>query len=544
MPEVTPFGSGGALWPQEPAQDGHLLVRGGVGGISFQLEELGMGAQGLGGLARDLAAVEAAAYRIWSELGQYQNDPPSSGVESVTAIWEGRCAVAAVRAELQDIGSHVQACLQEYEEAEYEAASQLRLSTDTLKLVPPQLQDAFPGGAADPLSPDFSRLFNRDSFEALTGSYPLMMFALLGTNPLLMGGALSMAAGSGMKGTGIPVVTRALAEGVRPELIPRRVDAFAGTSADVDLDASSAGLLARARSLDEGSPGSIEVLRTAGGGSDAFIVVVPGTQPGNTGGPNPFDEAGIAEALGYGSEHTSAAIRSALRQAGAEAGAKVVAVGYSQGGIHAMNLSQDKAFLAEYDLKYVLTAGSPVGGITPEPGISSLHLEHRQDWVPGGDGAPNPDTRDRVTVTLQDRLLTPPGEDPGLGPGHRLTNYEEGARAVAASSDPSLMASTATLAAVVGAGGGATATRFQLVRTPKTQHPFVGQLPATEPSIRTLEAKSAEGKVAAEKTSAEKTSAEKGSVEKGASEKAAANKAAGGQAPAEHATAEGSRQGR
>ncbi|MCC2661500.1 MAG: hypothetical protein K0R37_2274, partial [Arthrobacter sp.] len=34
MPEVTPFGSGGALWPQEPAQDGHLLVRGGVGGIS------------------------------------------------------------------------------------------------------------------------------------------------------------------------------------------------------------------------------------------------------------------------------------------------------------------------------------------------------------------------------------------------------------------------------------------------------------------------------------------------------------------------------
>jgi hypothetical protein len=524
MPEVSPFGSGGSLRPQEPGQDGQLLVRGGVAGISFQLEELAEGARGLGGLARDLAAVEAAAYRIWSELGQYQNDPPSSGVESVTAIWEGRRAVAAVRAELQDIGIHVRACLQEYEEAEYETASQLRLSTDSLKLVAPQLQDAFPGGAADPLSPDFSRLFNRDSFEALTGSYPVMMLALVGTNPLLLGEALSMAAGSGMKGTGIPFVTRALAEGVRPELVPRRVDAFPGTSADVDLDASPAGLLARARSLDEGSPGSIEVITTASGGSEAFIVIVPGTQPGNTGGPNPFDEAGIAEALGYGSEHTSAAIRSALRQAGAEAGAQVVAVGYSQGGIHAMNLSQDKAFLAEYDLKYVLTAGSPVGGITPEPGISSLHLEHRQDWVPGGDGAPNPDTRDRVTVTLQGRLLTPPGEDPGLGPGHRLTNYEEGARAVAASRDPSLMASTAALAAVVGAGGGARATRFQLVRTPKTQHPFVGQIPAIEPGIRTLEGKSAEGKVAAEKTSAEKTSAEKGSTGKGAGEKGAADR--------------------
>lgn len=539
MAEVTPFGSGGPLRPHEPAQDGHLLVRGGVAGISFQLEELGAGARGLDGLARDLAAVEAAAYRIWSELGQYQNDPPTSGVESVTAIWEGRRAVAAVRTELQDIGSQVRACLQEYEEAEYQTASQLRLGTDLLKLVPPQLRDAFPGGAADPFSPDVSRLFNRDSSEALTGSYPVMMLALIGTNPLLVGQALVMAAQSGMKGTGIPIVTRALAEGVRPELVPRRVDAFAGTSEDVDLDASSAGLLARARSLDEGNPGSIEVIRTASGGREAYIVIVPGTQPGNTGGPNPFDEAGIAEALGYGSEYTSTAIRSALRQAGAEAAAQVVAVGYSQGGIHAMNLSQDKAFLAEYDLKYVLTAGSPVGGITPEPGISSLHLEHRQDWVPGSDGAPNPDTRDRVTVTLQDRLNTPPGEDPGLGPGHRLTNYEEGARAVAASSDPSLMASTAALGAVLGAGGGATATRFQLVRTPKTQHPFVGQIPAIEPDIRTLEGKSAEGKAAAEKTSAEKTSAEKGSVAKGS-----VDIESRGQPAAEPAAAEGSRHAR
>ena len=68
-----------------------------------------------------------------------------------------------------------------------------------------------------------------------------------------------------------------------------------------------------------------------------------------------------------------------------------------------MNLSQDKAFLADYDLKFVLTAGSPVGGIEPGAGISSLHLEHEQDWVPGADGLPNPDTRDRVTVTLTTR---------------------------------------------------------------------------------------------------------------------------------------------
>ena len=181
-------------------------------------------------------------------------------------------------------------------------------------------------------------------------------------------------------------------------------------------------------------------------------------------GTNPFDAAGIAEGLGYGSAETTAAIRQALREAGAAAGGQVAAVGYSQGGIHAMNLSQDKAFLAEYQLKFVLTAGSPVGGISPEPGISSLHLEHQQDWVPGADGLPNPDTKDRVTVTLTNPLDMPPLADFGLGPGHRLGNYADGADAVAASKDPSLQSSTAALAGVVGAGGAATVTRFSLRR--------------------------------------------------------------------------------
>lgn len=159
-------------------------------------------------------------------------------------------------------------------------------------------------------------------------------------------------------------------------------------------------------------------------------------------------------------------IRQALLDAGAEAGEQVAAVGYSQGGIHAMNLSRDKAFLAQYDLKFVLTAGSPVGGISPEPGISSLHLEHQQDWVPGADGLANPDTRDRVTVTLTNALDIPPLADFGLGPGHRLVNYAGGAEAIAASKDPSLQSSTAALAAVVGAGGAATVTRFSLRREP------------------------------------------------------------------------------
>src|SRR5205085_2616189 len=109
---------------------------------------------------------------------------------------------------------------------------------------------------------------------------------------------------------------------------------------------------------------------------------IPGTQP-DTPSTNPFDVAGIGEAVGFGSEEVIPAVATALREAGAEPGDQVAAVGHSQGGVHAMNLSQDKAFLSEFDLKFVLTAGAPVGGINPEPGIGSLHLEHVQDWVPG-----------------------------------------------------------------------------------------------------------------------------------------------------------------
>ncbi len=129
-----------------------------------------------------------------------------------------------------------------------------------------------------------------------------------------------------------------------------------------------------------------------------------------------------------------------------------------------MNLSQDKAFLAEFDLKFVVTAGSPVGGITPQAGIGSLHLEHQQDWVPGADGKANPDTKDRVTVTMTNPVSLAPGEDQGIGPAHKLSRYEEGAKLVQLSSDPSLAASTAALGGILGVGGVAKVSRFKLSR--------------------------------------------------------------------------------
>jgi hypothetical protein len=479
MTGTTSGDGAGQLRPVEPAPGSALSVRGGVGGISFQLEELDAGAQGLETLARDLAAVELGIYRVWEALGNYQREEPFSGAEALTAVWDGQGSVAGVREELERLAGSVRACQFEYRTAETANVLVTQLGLDT-----PVLAVGWLVGFG--LSGDWRP--NGTTTQAMAGNGRVLggavLAALLGTRPGELDAAARIALASG-GGTGVPVLLRMLLDRVRPDLMPRPVAAVPVTSGreaeeGTAVDTSPAGLLARAGAIEDAGPGQIEVIQTANAGHDAFIVVIPGTQPGNMGGPNPFDEAGVGESLGYGSQYTAAAIRSALSQAGAEAGDQVVAVGYSQGGIHAMNLSQDKAFLAEYDLKYVLTAGSPVGGITPEPGVSSLHLEHRQDWVPGSDGLPNPDTRDRVTVTLNGSVRTPAGEDPGLGPGHRLTNYEAGAKAVSASHDPSLVASTAALAGVVGAGGTARVTRFQLVRAPKPPAP-VPQPPVPRP---------------------------------------------------------------
>ena len=109
----------------------------------------------------------------------------------------------------------------------------------------------------------------------------------------------------------------------------------------------------------------------------------------------------------------------------------------------------------------------------------------KQDWVPGADGLPNPDTRDRVTVTLTNPLAVPPtGWTRAWARATDWSNYADGARAVAASRDPSLQASTAALAAVVGAGGAATVTRFSLRARGPAAHPADRAAPGPRPPSR------------------------------------------------------------
>ena len=446
MTEFTPAGSGEVPRPSPPPPDGMLRIRGGVGGLSFQFEELLAGAAALDAVVRQLYAVEGEADGIRRSLFEYQSDSYRSGSDAIIAVGEAGRDVGRVRAELEHIAAQVRASHREYEFTEARNALLLRMG-----LSGPEY-----GSAQGP----FELPGVRDQVEHGVAAAPRGLALLLGL-PVPLAGAVGALSGPADVRRAVRELTAAPGLGF---LKPRPVRVVGSDTAIADVDVSPGGLLRRAEAVGRNS-GDIEVIRIDGGDRPAWVVIIPGTQLGGLPeGTNPFDAAGIAEALGYDSAATIAAVGQALREAGAEAGEQLAVVGYSQGGIHAMNLSRDKAFLAEFDLKFVLTAGSPVGGISPEPGIGSLHLEHQHDWVPGADGLANADTRDRVTVTLTNNLTLPPPQDFGLGPGHNLENYAAGAEAVSASRDPSLQASTAALAAVVGAGGSATVTRFSLRR--------------------------------------------------------------------------------
>jgi hypothetical protein len=74
MTEVTPSGSG-SIHVSGPPDDGFLTIHGGVGGIRFQLEELGAGAEKLDDLAVELSGMEVEIRRIWEDLVPFQDLP-------------------------------------------------------------------------------------------------------------------------------------------------------------------------------------------------------------------------------------------------------------------------------------------------------------------------------------------------------------------------------------------------------------------------------------------------------------------------------------
>ncbi|MGW6172269.1 hypothetical protein ACWF5H_02140 [Arthrobacter sp. NPDC055138] len=489
VPTVAAAGwlPGGARWREGGAgyrsYDGYR-VAGGIGGTAFEWQELASAATGLEAAAATIA-------HLWQQV---------LGVQLLLAdprwalLPERMAAEAAVQAAVGSLAGIADGC--------GSLAAKVRLAHGTYRAA----EQAASSGtqAVDAATWWFTvpvGMAANEGRPTLAGGE-----RLLNQGPAALAGALGgPAAGMLLRDArhggpweesvsrhlavllGAAARSAGLLHGSRIEIV--RVDA--STEESEPAPASLAGLLERTVVAAEAGDGTVEILEIQSGGQKRWVVALPGTQAAGTAQPtaNPFDESGIAEAVAGGSPYVADAVSRALREAGADAGDLVVLTGYSQGGIHAMNLAADPAFLAEHNVGFVLTAGSPVAGIAAGPGVRSVHVEHVQDWVPGTDASPNPDRREQVTVTLTDPVATPAGAGVGLGPGHDLQNYVQGAREMEASPDPSVQDAAAYLGAAL-AGGTARQHLFTLRRSQQDG----GRPPRTgSPAGRTAQPRAAAG---------------------------------------------------
>lgn len=194
-------------------------------------------------------------------------------------------------------------------------------------------------------------------------------------------------------------------------------------------------------------PGRLRVDRVDAAGGTRWVVTLPPTQGWGLGtGPNPFDGSSNLRAMAGQPGAASQAAVQAMAAAGVAPGEPVLLVGYSQGGLTALQLAGDPAVRERVEVTTVLTAGAPVGGYEPPDGVQLLSLEHEQDLVVTLDGRSNPD--DPAWTTVRRDLVSGAAADPSVrsalpgrpSTGHDLAGYLRTAALTDASSEESVQA--------------------------------------------------------------------------------------------------------
>ncbi|MGP5624270.1 WXG100 family type VII secretion target [Brachybacterium alimentarium] len=232
----------------------------------------------------------------------------------------------------------------------------------------------------------------------------------------------------------------------------------------------------RGRSLESGRIGTQEV-RAAGGAEPSYIVQVPPTEgalftdvPAAYGGQGNSRDWGSNLRLVAG-QHPAAMddVRAALIAADVPAGANVLIVGHSQGGIIANHLAADPSFnsptgaTGTYNVTHTFSVGSPVQTVIPaQASTQSVNVNHEAavgtggfsgDLIaaadlagaqPGGTHLSAP-TRHEVTLAPSpgadvDLIAVLESEHNSVGPGHDPTGGYAGSVARATAGDPTLSA--------------------------------------------------------------------------------------------------------
>lgn len=209
-------------------------------------------------------------------------------------------------------------------------------------------------------------------------------------------------------------------------------------------------------------PGTVAVHRLEDPtGRTSWVVTVPGTQsPSLTGGPLPADmTSNLALTAGY-PDDVSALVREAMHGAGIPPDEPVQIVGHSQGGMAAVAVANHPDVRAGYDVRTVVTAGSPVAGMPLRDGVVGLHLEHAQDGLTALDGLRPPDRVNQTFVEVDlARSPDPAQRAAGLSwsGSHEIGTYGRTAAEIGGTADASLAHATRTVEGLLG-GPGTTVT--------------------------------------------------------------------------------------
>jgi len=217
-------------------------------------------------------------------------------------------------------------------------------------------------------------------------------------------------------------VLRGMLQPLRDRFLPDPEVRLLGPSPDLPTPTDVRSALGAVDALEKDSTLSIQRI-VKDDGTLTWVVAIPGTQLLNPGSVYNMtsnyqlmddDPAVRAEA------DSARAVMEAMRQAGIGPDDDVVLVGHSQGGIIAATVAA--ATVGTYQVRHVVTAGSPVAGHLLPPGITATHVEAREEGVSGVDGAENRATPDQVTVT---GTFTAPGGGPPLEIPHGVHFHQE-----------------------------------------------------------------------------------------------------------------------
>ena len=218
-------------------------------------------------------------------------------------------------------------------------------------------------------------------------------------------------------------------------------------------------------------PGRVDVIEREfiapnGARQHAYTVILPGTSswaiPGGEDGiSEPRNLSANLRLAANMSSPELAALPTALAAAGVPRGSRVTFVGHSQGGMTAQAAANHPGMRAAYEVRHVITFGSPVARIPVAPDITVLSVENRSDLVPSADLAPNQATPRHITVQAGGADTNPSG----FGE-HGMPAYADAARQIDASDHASLVEFRRELleAGVLAPGGAGAGDRVQVRR--------------------------------------------------------------------------------